>query len=206
MKTEKYIYQLPNATILFLDDPSEEYKERFVMKALVSEDEISYGEIIRDPLPRMTLETMAYRIYKQTDLEYNRKECNNLINEKRRYYLKEFFATFIYNEIVFDGNDNQTTVSSKENIIGLYNALESLPVEYRNQMFPLTWKTLDNSDYEFTNYENFLSFYQAFTVFRMLFEKEVNEKCFLAKSIINQSQEVSEMKKAVNDYTVENPE
>lgn len=202
MELKKYIYQLADATILYLDTESEQHKDRFVMLASVSEEEMLYGEIIRDPLPRITLETMEYNIYKATDLEYNRNKCLDEINTKRRFFLKEKTVSFIFDEIPFDGNDLQTTVSSKENIMGIYTALNSLPIQYRSEIFPLTWKTYDNGDYVFETYDEFILFYNTFTIFRMLYEKNVNEKCFIAKSSIIQSTNINTMKKAVEEYIV----
>jgi len=197
---KKYIYQLSTAEILFFDEPNETYNNNFIMVADVTEDEMLYGEIVRHPILKITLETQKYRIYQATDLEYNRVKCNKEINQKRKYFLKNYLSTFVFRDVKFDGNDSQDTVSSKENIIGLYNALESLSLEFKNAMFPLAWVSFDNNSFELSTYQDFLEFFQTFTVFRLSFEKQVNENCFLAKYLISQSGNVSDMQKAVSDY------
>lgn len=201
-KMQKYIYQLPTAEILFFDEPNETYSDRFVMVTDVSEEEMLYGEIIRDPIPRMTLETQAYQIYQNTDIEYNRSQAILKMDLERRKWLKQKAVKFNFLDVEFDGNDSERTVSAKENIKGVFDALQDLPPESVAMMFPMDWRTYDNANFTFASKEQFELFYFAFIGFRLKFEQDVNALTFQLKDQILSATNLSDIRTAESSFTL----
>lgn len=199
---QKYIYQLSDATILFKDVPDPSLEESFVMVADVTEDEILFGEIIRDPSPRMTLETQKYQIYKNTDIEYNRSQAILKMDLERRKWLKEKPVKFTFAGVEFDGNDSEITISAKENIRGVFDALRNLPPESVAMIFPMDWRTYDNANFTFASKEQFELFYFTFIGFRLKFEQDVNSLTFQLKDQILSATNLADIRTAENSFTL----
>jgi len=178
----KAIYYFQNSNELFFEDQEKEnWAPNFIGWMDVSEEQILYGEFRKNPVPHITLESQKFYIYQREDLEYNRKRVYQKIHEYRDELLsKGADLPWEYDGRQFDGNGK-----AKENIKGLKDALSDIPEEYKSSLFPQNWRDYQNQNYSIDTEEDFNLFYLSFMLFRLGFERKVNQDTFDFKDQLN---------------------
>lgn len=178
----KAVYFFPNSNNLFFEDQEKEnWSANFIGWMDLTEEQILYGEFRKNPTPHISLESQKYYIYKRDDLEYNRKRVYERIHSYRDELLaKDAELPWEYDGRQFDGNGR-----AKENIKGLKDTLADIPTEQKSALFPQNWRDFGNQNYSIATEEDFNLFYLSFMMFRLDFERNVNQKTFDLKDQLN---------------------